>query len=80
MASQTNAILTGLAFADMLVMFEYIPFTIHASIQNYETAAEKFSYSWAVYTLAHAHFSNIFHSISTWLTVVLAVWRYINVA
>lgn len=34
---------------------------------------------WAVYALFHAHLSVVCHTISTWLTVLLAVWRYIAV-
>lgn len=79
MASPTNAILTGLAVADLNVMIEYIPFTIHSSIEVYEREEDKYSFPWAVFTLFHAHFSVIFHSISTWLTVILAVWRYTSV-
>ncbi|XP_074599060.1 G-protein coupled receptor dmsr-1-like [Brevipalpus obovatus] len=77
--SATNSILTGLAVADMLVMMDYIPFNINNYVQHYDIEAEKFSYAWAVYTLFHQHFSVIFHTISTWLTVSLAIWRYISV-
>lgn len=79
MASPTNTILTGLAVADLMVMIEYIPFTIHSSIESYESPKDQYSYPWAVFTLFHAHFSVIFHSISTWLTVILAIWRYTSV-
>ncbi|GIY71041.1 sex peptide receptor [Caerostris extrusa] len=57
MVSPTNAILTGLAVADMLVMFSYLPFTFHNYIRNDLSEKEKFSYGWAVFTLFHAHFT-----------------------
>ena len=79
MLSPTNAILTGLASADLMVMIEYVPFVIHTSIENYPSTTAQNSYPWAVFTLFHTHFSVIFHSISSWLTVILAVWRYTSV-
>ena len=79
MASPTNAILTGLAVADLMVMIDYIPFSIHTYVWREREDEDIYSYEWAVFTLFHAHLSVIFHSISTWLTVILAVWRYISV-
>lgn len=79
MVSATNAILTGLAVADLLVMIDYIPFTIHNYVNGGQSQEEKFSYTWSIFTLFHAHFSIVCHSISTWLTVILAVWRYTSV-
>lgn len=78
MVSPTNSILTGLAVADMLVMVDYIPYTIHNYVQD-QSEFELYSYGWACFALFHAHFSVICHTISTWLTVLLAVWRYIAV-
>ncbi|XP_015793299.1 uncharacterized protein LOC107369832 [Tetranychus urticae] len=77
--SATNNILTGLAVADMLVMMDYIPFAIHNNIQVHQGDGEMFTYGWTVFTLFHAHFTLVVHSISTWLTVLLAVWRYLSV-
>jgi len=79
MVSPTNAILTGLAVADMLVMTSYFPFSIHNFIRYGLPEDEKYSNEWAIFTLVHAHSSVIFHTISIWLTVILAVWRYIAV-
>ncbi|XP_042903717.1 G-protein coupled receptor dmsr-1-like [Parasteatoda tepidariorum] len=80
MVSPTNAILTGLAVADMLVMFSYLPFTFHNYIRQDLTEAEKFSYGWAVFTLFHAHFTVVNHTISIWLTVTVAIWRFMAVS
>ena len=75
MISPTNAILTGLAFADNLVMIEYIPFAVHMYILAGRPVADKFTYPWTVFVLIHAHVSQVFHTISIWITVLLAVWR-----
>ncbi|GIX78187.1 sex peptide receptor [Caerostris darwini] len=80
MVSPTNAILTGLAVADMLVMFSYLPFTFHNYIRNDLSEKEKFSYGWAVFTLFHAHFTVVNHTISIWLTVTVAIWRFMSVS
>ena len=78
--SATNAILTGLAVADNLVMIEYIPFAFHMYILGERPLYERFSYPWTVFVLFHAHVTQVFHTISIWLTLLLAVWRYISVA
>lgn len=80
MVSPTNAILTGLAVADMLVMLSYIPFTFHNYIRQDISEKEKFSYGWAVFTLFHAHFTVVNHTISIWLTVTVAIWRFMAVS
>lgn len=79
MISPTNSILTGLAVSDMLVMFDYIPFSIHSYVQLNQTYEDLYSWNWTLFALFHAHFSVVCHAISTWLTVLLAVWRYISV-
>lgn len=79
MISPTNAILTGLAVADMLVMADYVPYTIHNYIHSGQKMEEMYSYEWTVYALFHAHFSVVCHAISIWLTLLLAIWRYIAV-
>ncbi|XP_054724056.1 G-protein coupled receptor dmsr-1-like [Uloborus diversus] len=80
MVSPTNAILTGLAVADMLVMFSYLPFTFHNYIRKDLEEKDKFSYGWTVFTLFHAHFTVVNHTISSWLTVTVAIWRFIAVS
>lgn len=67
------------AVADMLVIGSYIPFTLHNFIQADQSPEAIYTYGWAIFTLFHAHFTVIFHTISIWLTVVLAVWRYLSV-
>lgn len=80
MISPTNAILTGLALADNLVMIDYIVYAVHNYILVQRSMEEKYSYPWAVYVLIHSHFTQVFHTISIWLTLTLAVWRYLSVA
>jgi hypothetical protein len=75
-----NAILIGLAIADLLVMMEYIPFAMHMYILNERPVYERFNYPWTVFVLIHAHLTQVLHTISIWLTLLLAVWRYISVA
>lgn len=81
MRSPTNAILTGLAIADLLVMIDYIPFAMLDNIlPHMHYSREKLlAYSSAWYILFHSIFAQICHTISIWLTVTLAVWRYIAV-
>ncbi|EJY57495.1 AAEL017313-PA, partial [Aedes aegypti] len=40
---------------------------------------QDYPYSWAVYLMFHMHFTQILHTISILLTVMLAVWRYIAI-
>lgn len=80
MRSPTNAILTGLAVADLAVMLEYIPYSIHDYILYESLPLEKrLSYPWACFIKFHSIFTQVLHTISIWLTVTLAVWRYIAV-
>ena len=79
MVSPTNSILTGMAVSDMCVIASYIPFAIHNFIRT-ETNEEVINaYGWALFTLFHAHFTVVCHTISIWLTVILAIWRYLAV-
>ncbi|XP_055912963.1 G-protein coupled receptor dmsr-1-like [Eupeodes corollae] len=81
MRSPTNAILTGLAIADLTVMVDYIPFACHENIlpsMNYPRE-KQLTYSWAWFVKFHSIFAQTCHTISIWLTVTLAVWRYIAV-
>jgi len=73
MRSPTNAILTGLAVADLANMLEYIPYSI------YRILPKSNSYGWALYVLVHSNFSQVCHTTSIWLAVTLAIWRYVVV-
>ncbi|KAG6442630.1 sex peptide receptor-like [Manduca sexta] len=78
MTSSTNSILTGLAVADLLVMIDYIPFALHM-YTKIGSELNRNSYGWAVFIYFHSIFSQTFHTISIWLTIMLAVWRYIAI-
>ncbi|KAM3963000.1 myosuppressin receptor [Aphomia sociella] len=78
MASSTNSILTGLAVADLLVMLDYVPFALHI-YTKIGSEYNRNSYGWAVFVYFHSIFSQTFHTISIWLTITLAVWRYIAI-
>ncbi|GIY63386.1 hypothetical protein CEXT_148511 [Caerostris extrusa] len=79
MLSPTNAILIGLAISDIFVMSSYLPFAYHNYIQKHKTEDDQFSYRWASFTVFHQHFTLVSHTISTWLTVTVAIWRYMAV-
>ncbi|XP_054283627.1 G-protein coupled receptor dmsr-1-like [Macrosteles quadrilineatus] len=75
-AAPINRILTAIAVADMLVMLDYIPFAIYMYIVRYPNESPDFSYAGALFILFHMHFSQILHTISICLTLILALWRY----
>lgn len=79
MSSPTNAILTGLAVADLLVMLEYIPYASHMYLYI-RPRRDMYTYGSAMFVLFHSIFAQACHTISIWLTVTLAVWRYIAIA
>jgi len=54
MISPTNAILTGLALADLFNMVEYIPYAFFMYIWKMEK-----TYGWAFFVLVHANFSQV---------------------
>ncbi|XP_025082834.1 sex peptide receptor-like [Pomacea canaliculata] len=73
MVSPTNVLLTGLAISDGLTMAAYFPY----AILNYHIYLRDSPLANAKYIMFFAIFSVIVHSISIWLTVSLAVFRYI---
>lgn len=78
MVSSTNIILTGLAISDGLTMAFYFPFALQTYvIHGIDISPERDTIESAKYTLSYAIASVILHSISIWLTVTLAVFRYV---
>lgn len=59
MINPTNAILTGLALADLLNMVEYIPYTIYMNFLPAADGGTRKTYGWALFVLAHANFSQV---------------------
>uniref|UniRef100_A0A2S2NBN3 G-protein coupled receptors family 1 profile domain-containing protein n=2 Tax=Schizaphis graminum TaxID=13262 RepID=A0A2S2NBN3_SCHGA len=75
--SPINRILCGLALADLALMVEYTPFTCYMYLTT--AKKEEFSHVGAVYVLLHTYVSQVLHTTSIALTLVLAMWRYVVV-
>jgi len=77
MVSSINCILTGLAISDGLTMAAYLPFALRFYVlYGLDWNPERNSYAAINYMLFFACFSVVVHSISIWLTVALAIFRY----
>lgn len=78
MWNPTNCLLTWLAVSDILTMIPYIPFSLHFyCIHNFdEISEEKFSRGWTTYMLVLVNLAATTHTISIWLGVSLAVFRF----
>ncbi|XP_052082902.1 G-protein coupled receptor dmsr-1-like [Mytilus californianus] len=78
MLTSTNVILTGLAISDGLTMALYFPWALGMYIINgVEARPSRDTYQLAQFQMAYAIMSVIVHSVSIWLTVTLAVFRYV---
>ncbi|XP_040569528.1 G-protein coupled receptor dmsr-1 [Lepeophtheirus salmonis] len=77
--SPINLILTGIAIADMLVMIEYIPFTLHRNLLTGRSKEAEYSWGFSLFVWSHSNFSLVIHAVSIWLTLSLAVWRFIMI-
>lgn len=79
MVSPTNCLLSALAIADILTMAVYLPYAIYLYIIKQPDPYCHHSKAWVIYIL----FNNIFvvtaHQMAMWLTVSLAIFRYIVV-
>ncbi|XP_065226059.1 G-protein coupled receptor dmsr-1-like [Planococcus citri] len=69
-----NRILRGLAFTDIVLMVEYIPFIFFYYFRVSPEAVH--SYYGTVYIWLHVNFTQIMHTISIFMTLALAFWRY----
>jgi len=77
MISATNCILTGLAVSDGLTMAAYLPFALWFYVlYGTEATPTRNSLPAVRFMLFFACFSVVVHTVSIWLTVVLAVFRY----
>ncbi|XP_076461655.1 G-protein coupled receptor dmsr-1-like [Babylonia areolata] len=81
MISSTNTILMWLAVADLLTMMSYLPFAIHFYIMRDESLPifHTRSFGWIIFLLFHASFSIVMHTVAIWLTIALAIFRYIYI-
>lgn len=75
MITAVNTILCAIAVSDLIVNVSNIPYLAH-ELSDSSNLAVKNSYHWAIYTLTNAHVTVVAHTISIWLTCVLATWRY----
>ena len=79
MRSPTNFILACVAFSNLIVNMDYIPYVIRTSVNPVMMTVEP-HYYWALIIKTHASISVTFHSIGSWLIVDLSIWRYISVS
>lgn len=79
MHSPTNFILTALAIADMLTMSTYPILAIYLYIITQPNCPWGHSKPWMYFVLFHNLFIITCHNVAMWLTVALAVFRYIFV-
>lgn len=73
-----NYILAALAISDFLVMVIYIPYAADYGF-NMKSKYERLTLSYALYVFSHATLSQTAHTISIFLTIILALWRYVAV-
>ncbi|XP_037962198.2 G-protein coupled receptor dmsr-1 [Plutella xylostella] len=76
-AAPINRLLKWLAVADVFVMLEYVPFVVYRYLLF--PGQRDRPYCWAVYMLFHMHFTQIMHTAAIFLTLSLAIWRYIAI-
>ncbi|XP_074644364.1 G-protein coupled receptor dmsr-1-like, partial [Tubulanus polymorphus] len=79
MISSTNYILIALAVADLLKMMSYLPYAMYFYIITAPSDAASHPKGWIIFILWHNAFVITCHTIAMWLTVALAVFRYIVV-
>ena len=81
MQTPTNILLTWLAVSDILTMIPYVPFVCHfyCAFSPDDMSPEKFSYGWVVYMLFVINVGATTHTISIWLGVALAVFRFVQI-
>ncbi|CAL1531276.1 unnamed protein product, partial [Lymnaea stagnalis] len=78
MRTATNHLLTFIAVSDILTMLPYIPYLIHFYCPPTDPSNHpwNFSYSWIVYMLVIVNLLATTHTISIWLAVALAAFRF----
>lgn len=80
MRSPTNMMLTWLAVSDILTMVPYIPFAVHfyCVYDPMSQEPEKFTKGWTAYMLILVNLAATTHTISIWLGVAIAVFRFLQ--
>lgn len=81
MVTSTNIILTWLAAADLLTMACFLPFGGHFYIARGYIPEVPFpatqSVGWIRYFVFYINFSVVCHTVAVWLTITLAIFRYL---
>ena len=82
MITSTNIILTWLAVADLMTMMSYFPVSIHFYIMAdwrlpFPSSLHK---HWMQFMLFHINFCVVAHTIAIWLTIALAIFRYLFIS
>lgn len=79
MMNATNCLLTALAVTDLLTMLVYVPYAVYFYCIAQPDPTFGHRYMWIVYLLLNSSFSITAHTVAVWLTVSVAVFRYIVV-
>ena len=79
MLNATNCLLTALAVTDLLTMSAYVPYAGYFYCYASPTPDFRHRLGWIVYLIFHNNFSITAHTVAVWLTVSIAVFRYIVV-
>lgn len=80
MLSSINHILTAVAVCDIGLMLSYLVFLGHFVLtDSHYCDPNTYSHGWAVFLLLHANFSVFTHTLSLYLTVAMALLRYLMV-
>jgi len=75
----TNHLLTALAIADLLTMVSYLPYAVYYYCITVPDPSYGHPAGWVVYLLFNIYFTITTHTAAMWLTVTLAVFRYVVV-
>ncbi|KAK3104369.1 hypothetical protein FSP39_000349 [Pinctada imbricata] len=78
MQTPINLMLTWIAVFDMLTMISYVPFAVHFYIEypSHSLSPGKNSLAWMRFLQFQVNLSATTHTISIWLGVSLAIFRY----
>jgi len=79
MLNATNCLLTALAVTDLLTMCAYVPYAVYFYCYATPTPDYGHRLGWIVYLIFQNNFSITAHTVAVWLTVSIAVFRYIVV-
>ena len=79
MLNATNCLLTALAVTDLLTMSAYVPYAGYFYCYASPTAEFGHRLGWILYLIFNTNLTITTHTVAVWLTVSVAVFRYIVV-